>query len=250
VSKTKDWLKDFDSGTPKNTIVTPKCYMSYPPIQLGAGVVYGGNCATPKITDANIYVGLDSWMNFQGGGKFPWSAKEEKGGPEHEFCFRISDGYEPDDPEEFISMIDWLAEQLNLGKKVHVGCMGGHGRTGMVLAALVKVMNNEEDAITWVRKNYCKKVVETKVQVNFLHQYFGIKKVGGSHKHIQTSGMTYSNPQTYNDFGTSYLPKTNDTFIPGTKIPRTKGPRDLPESLKVLALPTSNLSIWDLTNAK
>lgn len=257
MSKTKDWLDNYDSGASKGTLVTPKCYMTHPAIMLGAGVVYGGNCATPKIKDANIYVGLDTWMNFQGGGQYPWSqATNKHGGPEHEFCFKISDGYDPDDPEEFVSMIDWLAEQLNLGKKVHIGCMGGHGRTGMVLAALVKVMNNEEDAITWVRKNYCKKAVETKVQVKFLNKYFGIKKVAGSHRtpnfNAVTTQTNYQTPALYHQFSGATGSTSNDTFIPGTKIPRTKGPRDLVESLKPLkvsALPTSGLSVWDLTNA-
>ena len=77
-------------------------------------------------------------------------------------------------------MVKWLAKQVEAGKKVHVGCIGGHGRTGLVLAALARVMIDEKDAIAYVRKNYCHKVVETTAQVNFLAKHWGIAKADPS----------------------------------------------------------------------
>jgi hypothetical protein len=54
--------------------------------------------------------------------------------------------------------------------------VGGHGRTGTVLAAIVAEMTEKKDAIQWVRKHYCKKVVESKVQVQFLMKHYGVSE--------------------------------------------------------------------------
>jgi hypothetical protein len=155
------------------------CADTHKPLPVGGSFVYGGACGWPVVKDADIYVGLDGSMSFKGGSQYPWHPKDESGPVE--FLFRIGDGQAPKDPQEFKAMINWLAEQLKSGKKIHVGCIGGHGRTGMVLAALVKVVDGIEDAITFVREHYCHKVVESKAQVDFLQQHFGIKPVAGSH---------------------------------------------------------------------
>lgn len=79
--------------------------------------------------------------------------------------------------EEFDNMINWIQDQINDGKTVHVGCLGGHGRTGMVLSALVYKMLGIEDAITYVRENYCEEAVETSAQAKWLNTHYGIKMV-------------------------------------------------------------------------
>lgn len=51
------------------------------------------------------------------------------------------------------------------GKVVYIGCKGGSGRTGMVLAALHRVLSPDgEDSLRWVRANYRPSAVETKEQ--------------------------------------------------------------------------------------
>ena len=84
----------------------------------------------------------------------------------------------PDDPAEFKKMVTWTLQQLDEGKKVHCGCIGGHGRTGTFLAALCAEAG-EKDAITYVRKNYCKKAVESTKQAEFLTKHFGVTEVEG-----------------------------------------------------------------------
>jgi hypothetical protein len=67
---------------------------------------------------------------------------------------------------------------LYLGMDVYVGCMGcigGHGRTGLVLSALVHVITGEKSAIHWAREHHCKKAVESESQVKFLVKHFGIE---------------------------------------------------------------------------
>lgn len=260
--KNRDLFAEYDSafdgslGTGKT--FAPRCYESHPVIQLGAGKLYGGSCSNPMVKTADVYIGLDGWMSFQKP-KYPWAKTEA--GPE-EVSFKISDGCAPSDEKNFVLMIDWLTEKLEAGKTVHVGCIGGHGRTGMVLAALVNRVMGEEDAITWVRKNYCKKAVETKVQVKFLHKYFGIKEVGGSRSHSSgvggvggaagyggTYGGTYSEPPRVGppSNGRTFSESFGD-FIPGTTVPRSKGPRDLkPVSTKVVTEAT--MTVVGLTNS-
>lgn len=148
-----------------------RCYHSHPPLPIGAYKIYGGSCIEPAVTDADIYVGFDLSM-ARSHMSYPWEQGES-------FLFYIQDMGVPKDPEQFKRLIDWIAEQLIAQKKVHLGCIGGHGRTGTVLSALVKVMTGETDAVQYVRKHYCEKAVESESQVKFLMQHFGVSKVQG-----------------------------------------------------------------------
>lgn len=147
-----------------------RCYETHPPLPLLDGLkVYGGSCGYPVILDADIYVGFDLSMK-RTSRRFPWE-------PGEEVLYPIQDMRAPTDLDSFKKLIEWLSVQLIAQKKVHLGCIGGHGRTGTVLSALVKEMMEEEDATTYVREKYCKKAVESEAQINFLHKHFGIKKV-------------------------------------------------------------------------
>lgn len=166
-----------------------RCYETHPPLKIGDFTIYGGSCSSPVVKDADVYVGLDYGMPAMQ--LYPWDHRVA-------FMYKITDMSVPDDPESFKRLIAYLHEQLTLGKKVHVGCIGGHGRTGMVLAALMNTVTGEIDAVTKVREAYCKKAVETSSQIAFLHKHFGIKQAkptktaasyGGS---WSSSGGSYS----------------------------------------------------------
>lgn len=169
------------------------CYESHPILELGKGKLLGGNCDRPVTDDADVYIGLQSGMR-QTSNSWPWSKKVE-------FLYPIQDMGIPNSAKSFHSLVSYICKCLKEGKFVHVGCIGGHGRTGMVFAAVVKEMLGEEDAITWVRKNYCHKAVESSAQVRFLHEEFGIKKVSGS-KSDRISGppMKTSNGSSYSSY--------------------------------------------------
>jgi protein-tyrosine phosphatase len=170
-----NYYKDFKQ--PK------RCYESHPVIKLLNGEVLGASCLNPR-KGYDIYVGFDhniTYLNHQ----YPW----EKSTDVQEFLFRIQDMSVPKSAPDFKALINWLHEQLQAGKKIHMGCIGGHGRTGMVLSALVTQITGELDSTTWVRENYCKKAVESSTQVNFLHKHYGIKKVGATKgKHSNKKG--------------------------------------------------------------
>lgn len=242
MSKNHSFFDEYDSfypvtgsgigtSTTGSKVQYVSCYTTHPVLKIGKGTVIGGSCSSPTVDNANIYIGLDAFMKRKKN-HYPWE-KETKDGPV-EVLFKIDDGFAPSDEKNFIVMVDWLAARLEEGKTIHIGCMGGHGRTGIVLAALVKVVLGEEDAITWVRTNYCKKAVETRVQVVFLMTYFGIKEVEGAKeadlfnpgKKKGKKGAQSGTRKFHQDKHQRSL-LTNDDFIPGTSIPRSKGPRDL-----------------------
>lgn len=169
---------EFDTYQPSQQPFK-RCFETHPALPIGDYKVYGGSCGSPIVKDADVYVGLDLSMT-RSAKAFPW----EEG---HSFLFHIQDMNVPTDPAAFTKLIDWLAEQVISNAKVHIGCIGGHGRTGTVLAALVTAMTGEKDSIDYVRNNYCKKAVESHAQVAYLVKHFGIKEAPGAkeegHRH-------------------------------------------------------------------
>jgi hypothetical protein len=175
---TKEYSSSWDDGYSVKKYKA--CWEDHQPLKIGKYKIYGGSCIAPLIKNADVYIGLDRGMERMIV-EYPWNPSNKKK-EVVEVYFPITDMQVPTGKnlEEFKKMIVWTAEQLVLGKKVHVGCIGGHGRTGTFLAALVKHMLGIEDAITYVRENYCKKAVESESQIQFLHKEFGIKTVAAT----------------------------------------------------------------------
>lgn len=154
-----------------HTKTYPRCFETHPALPIGPYFIYGGSCSSPMVSNADIYIGFDTSMSMTTK-RFPWNEGEE-------VLYRIPDMGVPANAEDFKKFIAWLALQLIALKLVHIGCIGGHGRTGTVLAALVTHMTGELDSISYVRKHYCEKAVESATQVRFLNMHFGIKEVSG-----------------------------------------------------------------------
>ncbi len=71
----------------------------------------------------------------------------------------------PADPAELVASLREVLARARAGQRVELGCLGGHGRTGTALAALVVLVGHPPaDAVRWVRANYCPKAVETDEQ--------------------------------------------------------------------------------------
>ena len=71
----------------------------------------------------------------------------------------------PDDLNALFRAVTDLLDRARNGESVEVGCLGGHGRTGTALACLAVLTGTPaNDAVTWVRTNYCYKAVETDAQ--------------------------------------------------------------------------------------
>jgi len=165
-----------------------------PPLKLpGADlVIYGGSCLHPKVKDADVYIGFDGGMR-RTERQYPWV-------PGDEVKFEITDMSIPKDPAGFDKLIAWTKTQLEAGQKVHCGCIGGHGRTGMFLAALCSKFG-EKEAISYVRANYCKKAVESSTQVKFLADRYGITPVKGAKDWSQSTSSTPSSTKSYSKGG-------------------------------------------------
>ena len=150
-----------------------RCYHKHPPLKLPGTelVIYGGSCSSPAVHDADVYIGFDWAMKFTAR-HWPW----RKG---NEVLFEINDMCAPKSPKDFKALVAWTKTQLEEGKKVHCGCVGGHGRTGTFLAALCSEFG-EKDAIAYVRKNYCEKAVESSSQTQFLAEHFGVAPAKGA----------------------------------------------------------------------
>ena len=69
------------------------------------------------------------------------------------------------DIKTLLCAIEHINDALKAGQNVEIGCHGGHGRTGTLVASLC-VINGEtaEDAIARLRLEYCEKAIENTAQ--------------------------------------------------------------------------------------
>ncbi len=77
----------------------------------------------------------------------------------------------------------WQELWKNLPKKTVIACMGGHGRTGSCLVALMIIAGKSyKESLEEVRKVYCKKAVESFSQDTYLHGLY-LKKLNSDLAH-------------------------------------------------------------------
>lgn len=70
------------------------------------------------------------------------------------------------------TIIDTYLKAMN-GLWVEIGCIGGHGRTGTVLACMAVLSGlSTEDAISYVKTNYCSSAIETDRQEWFVEWFW------------------------------------------------------------------------------
>lgn len=75
----------------------------------------------------------------------------------------------PADRDAVLKSLMTLVHRARAGERVEVGCLGGHGRTGTALACLAVMTGHPaDDAVKWVRANYCPDAVETSEQEAFV----------------------------------------------------------------------------------
>lgn len=75
----------------------------------------------------------------------------------------------PDDPAPVVATLRSLRARARAGERVEIGCLGGHGRTGTALACLAVLCGQPtDDAVDWVRREYCDRAVETDAQEAFV----------------------------------------------------------------------------------
>jgi len=68
-------------------------------------------------------------------------------------------------------------EYLNNKKKVIINCFGGHGRTGLVLCCVMGKLKPEiSDIIKYCRDIYCKQIIESLKQAEFVFKFLNKPK--------------------------------------------------------------------------
>lgn len=78
-----------------------------------------------------------------------------------------------------VSTLKWLIktilDKMEQGYTVELGCLGGHGRTGTILACMVIEAEglDPKDAINQVKEQYCQEAVETLTQVTSIYTFAG-----------------------------------------------------------------------------
>jgi protein-tyrosine phosphatase len=71
----------------------------------------------------------------------------------------------PSDPVQAVAQIRNAFIRASSGERVEVGCLGGRGRTGTVLACMAVLAGvPAPEAVTWVRSNYDAAAIETREQ--------------------------------------------------------------------------------------
>jgi protein-tyrosine phosphatase len=78
----------------------------------------------------------------------------------------------PRDPEAARAQIRAAFARARAGERVEVGCLGGLGRTGTVLACMATLAGVPAgEAVTWVRANYDVRAVETPEQEEWVREF-------------------------------------------------------------------------------
>ena len=241
------WKKDSKTADSfSGTSLAVRCYEHHPVLKLGKGKLYGGAARSPKVKDADVYVVLQSG-DMNGWQSDPWEKQTVT-----EVYYGIRDMEAPADVSRFKKLVTWVCTQLQNGKTVHIGCIGGHGRTGTVISAIVAEMLEEKDAIQYVRKHYCKKAVESKAQVAFLMKHYGVSTAEGTKSFTKVEPR--SEPRWAVGFGASLeTPKQRALPIkvvqPESKVRRID-PEGLTKATKSFGPMASARSLWKAKKRK
>lgn len=85
------------------------------------------------------------------------------------YYFTPIDDFDVPSFETMNKMIEFISDNIKFGN-VMISCIGGHGRTGIVLSVWAG-LNEIEKPIEYVRKTYCEEAVETLSQEMFVNIY-------------------------------------------------------------------------------
>ena len=72
--------------------------------------------------------------------------------------------------EDLKPVVEYLANVIDIG--IEIGCMGGHGRTGTLMALIMVHLGCKPGkAIKTIRKDYCHRAIETQKQEDLIKAY-------------------------------------------------------------------------------
>jgi hypothetical protein len=164
----------------KEWVYTPTCKHNTQPVAVGSRFIYASAYSNLNYPRESIDFGIyfaDGWNHlFQPPkiyGDIPGFAPPPVKAKFPAMVIDWEDGSSLD-----YKTIKWLIDgtiaNLAEGKKIDVGCFGGHGRTGMFLACLIGTVESLDarESILTMRERYCQEAIETYSQIwgvaNFL----------------------------------------------------------------------------------
>lgn len=110
----------------------------------------------------------------------------------------------PNDMGEIERACLWLLAELEAGKFVDIGCIGGHGRTGTLISCLLVMQGMDPNmAISKIRQEYCSQAVESIAQTRFIQEL--AKATNPAMANIVPSPYP-----TSNNTGSGYAQKASD----------------------------------------
>lgn len=169
-------------------------------LKLFNGILTGGRDEKQQ-NNADLLVLLDGIDNYcyygdilDNTGKL--KPKEEQ----RKIFFPVKDMSIPTHDKNFKIILDLIKKYLDDGKRVHIQCIGGHGRTGMFIACLVgKYIDNIDKPIEWTRENYCTKAVESLIQIEYVEKFTGKKEEIKGSKDVAIIPTTYTGTNHFSD---------------------------------------------------
>jgi len=100
--------------------------------------------------------------------------------------------------QEWAHLTRYLRRQ---NRPIHIGCMGGHGRTGSALAIIATLLGcvpKGECPVKWIRDRYCSHAVETTSQLIYIEKITSRKVTSSPSSHSQ--GIVISSANKMNSF--------------------------------------------------
>lgn len=89
----------------------------------------------------------------------------------------------------YFEILDGIIKNINKDPvKIGVMCLGGHGRTGTLLATFLGLLEPSiDDPIAYVREHYCKKAIESYDQIDYIERITGKKTSASPSKSAYSS---------------------------------------------------------------
>jgi len=159
-----------------------------------------------------IQLCFDREFGFYGKGDVPRKYKEM----DFEVIkFPIEDFKVPESKEETMKIVDRILEALKQGENILIHCVGGNGRTGLLLACLARKVFGHDGptAIDWVRQ-YVHHAVERQVQEQFVATFLEDSEV------VSESPLSITLPPMKKTEQKSALPQQKHTMGSGTPLRR------------------------------
>ena len=110
--------------------------------------------------------------------------------------YEIIDRGTPSSNGEFELLVSMLLSKLKKGENVNISCIGGHGRTGLLMAILYGALTGSKTPIEDVRTQYCEEAVESYEQKCFVHSFL---KLPAPVQDVRWCVKCHKEPQQPND---------------------------------------------------